>query len=71
MSEIAKLYKRIDSLNRKDIRLVANYVNKIIDGKNNNISKKTKKVILNRYQAVGKKFNKDATKYIEELRNEW
>ena len=71
MSEVAKLYKSIDSLSRRDIRLVADYVDKIIGKSNNNPLKKQKKINLSKYQSVGKAFNKDASSYVEELRNEW
>lgn len=33
MSEVARLYKSIDSLSQSDIRLVADYVGKIIEKK--------------------------------------
>ncbi len=71
MSEVARLYKNIDSLSRSDIRLVAYYVGKIIEKKANNILKKQRKINLSKYQSVGKVFNKDASDYVEELRNEW
>ena len=71
MSEVAKLYKSIDSLSRRDIRLVADYVDKIIGKNANNSLKKQRKINLSKYQSVGKVFNKDAASYVEELRNEW
>ncbi len=71
MSEVARLYKSIDSLSQSDIRLVADYVGKIIEKKANNMLKKQRKIKLSKYQSVGKTFNKDVLDYVEELRNEW
>ena len=71
MSEVARLYKSIDSLSQSDIRLVAYYVGKIIEKKANNMLKKQRKIKLSKYQSVGKTFNKDVLDYVEELRNEW
>lgn len=71
MSEVARLYKSIDSLSQSDIRLVADYVGKIIEKKANNMLKKQRKIKLSKYQSVGKTFNKDVLNYVEELRNEW
>ena len=71
MSEVARLYKSIDSLSQSDIRLVADYVGKIIKKKANNMLKKQRKIKLSKYQSVGKTFNKDVLDYVEELRNEW
>ncbi len=71
MSEVARLYKSIDSLSQSDIRLVADYVGKIIEKKANNMSKKQRKIKLSKYQSVGKTFNKDVLDYVEKLRNEW
>ena len=71
MSEVARLYKSIDSLSQSDIRLVADYVGKIIEKKANNMLKKQRKIKLSKYRSVGKTFNKDVLDYVEELRNEW
>ena len=71
MSEVARLYKNIESLSRSDIRIVADYVGKIISKKNKSAAKRQKKIDLSKYQSVGKAFNMDASDYIEELRNEW
>jgi hypothetical protein len=71
MSEVARLYKNIESLSRSDIRIVADYVGKIISKKTKNSARRQKKIDLSKYQSVGKAFNMDASDYIEELRNEW
>ncbi len=71
MSEVAKLYKNIESLSRSDIRIVANYVGKIMSKKTKSAAKRQRKIDLSKYQSVGKAFNMDASDYIEELRNEW
>lgn len=71
MSEVARLYKSIESLSRSDIRIVAAYVGKIISKKTKSEVKRQRKIDLSKYQSVGKAFYIDASDYIEELRNEW
>ena len=71
MSEVAKLYKYIDYLNKNEIRIVVDYVGKMINRRIKEAPKKRKKIDLSKYQSVGKKFNEDAEQYIEGLRNEW